>query len=46
MKSIFKPLADLDFANVLTEAYADTQTGVSLLNKYRQFLFNWCIIIE
>lgn len=38
MKTIFKPLADLDFANVLTEAYADTQTGVALLNKYRQFL--------
>ena len=38
MKTIFKPLADLDFANVLTEAYADTQTGTALLNNYRKFL--------
>lgn len=38
MKTIFKPLADMDFANVLVEAYADTQTGTSLINKYRQYL--------
>ena len=38
MKTIFKPLADMDFANVLVEAYADTQTGTSLINKYRQHL--------
>jgi hypothetical protein len=38
MKTVFKPLADMDFANVLMEAYADTQTGTSLINKYRQHL--------
>lgn len=38
MKTIFKPLADMDFASVLVEAYADTQTGTSLINKYRQHL--------
>ena len=38
MKTIFKPLANMDFANVLVEAYADTQTGTSLINKYRQYL--------
>ena len=29
---IFKPLADIDFANVLAEAFAETQTGVELIN--------------
>jgi hypothetical protein len=38
MKTVFKPLADMDFANVLMEAYADTQTGTSLINKYRKHL--------
>lgn len=38
MKTVFKPLAELDFASMLTEAYADTQTGSTLLNKYRQYL--------
>ena len=38
MKTVFKPLADMDFANVLMEAYTDTQTGTSLINKYRQHL--------
>ena len=38
MNTIFKPLADLDFAHVLNEAYADTQTGSEILNRYRQFL--------
>lgn len=38
MKTVFKPLADMDFANVLMEAYADTQTGASIINKYRQHL--------
>ena len=38
MKTVFKPLAELDFASMLTEAYADTQTGTAILNKYRQFL--------
>ena len=38
MKNIFKPLADLEFANLLAEAYADTHTGASLINRYRQFL--------
>lgn len=38
MKTVFKPLADMDFANVLMEAYADTQTGTALINKYRQHL--------
>ena len=35
---IFKPLADIDFANVLAEAFAETQTGVELINKYRQYM--------
>ena len=30
---IFKPLADIDFANVLAESFAETQTGVELINK-------------
>ena len=38
MKTVFKPLAELDFASVLTEAYADTQTGAALLNNYRKYL--------
>lgn len=38
MKTVFKPLAELDFASVLTEAYADTQTGSALLNNYRKYL--------
>ena len=38
MKNVFKPLADMDFANILREAYADTQTGASVLNKYRQHM--------
>lgn len=35
---IFKPLADIDFANVLAEAFAETQTGVELINNYRQYM--------
>lgn len=35
---IFKPLADIDFANVLAEAFAETQSGVELINKYRQYM--------
>lgn len=38
MNMIFKPLADIDFANVLAEAFAETQTGVELINKYRQYM--------
>lgn len=38
MKTVFKPLAELEFVNLLNEAYADTNTGTALLNKYRQFL--------
>lgn len=38
MKTVFKPLAELDFASVLTEAYTDTQTGAALLNNYRKYL--------
>lgn len=49
MKTIFKPLADLDFANVLTEAYADTQTGSALLNNYRKYLLtneSSCVLVN
>lgn len=38
MNTVFKPLADLDFAKLLMEAYADTQTGTSLLESYRRYL--------
>lgn len=38
MKTIFRPLAEMDFAAMLREAYADTQTGSALINKYRQYL--------
>lgn len=40
MKNVFRPLADLDFAYVLNEAYADTNTGTALLNKYRSYLLH------
>ena len=38
MKIVFKPLAEMDFANMLNESFADTNTGTALLNKYRQYL--------
>lgn len=40
MKTVFKPLAELDFANLLNESFADTNTGTALINKYRQYLMN------
>jgi len=49
MKTVFKPLADLDFAKVLMEAYADTQTGAALLNNYRKYLLtneSSCILVN
>lgn len=38
MKNVFKPLAELDFAFVLSESFAETRTGEELINKYRQYL--------
>lgn len=35
---IYKPLADLEFANVLAESVSQTQTGANLINKYRSYL--------
>lgn len=49
MKKVFKPLAEMDFASMLREAYADTQTGSALLNKYRQYLLtneSSCMIVN
>lgn len=40
MNKVFKPLADLDFAKVLMEALADTQTGSALIENYRRYLLN------
>ena len=40
MNKVFKPLADLDFAKVLMEALADTQTGSALLENYKRYLLN------
>lgn len=40
MNKVFKPLADLDFAKVLMEALADTQTGALLIENYRRYLLN------
>lgn len=40
MNTVFKPMADIDFAMKVNEAFADTHTGESLLNKYRQYLLN------
>lgn len=36
--NIYKPLADLEFANVLAESVSQTQTGANLINKYRSYL--------
>jgi hypothetical protein len=38
MKNVFKPLAELDFGKIISEAFADTNTGTQLLNKYRQYM--------
>lgn len=38
MRKVFKPLADLEFANILAEAVVNTTTGQSLINKYREHL--------
>lgn len=38
MNTVFKPLAEMDFATILREGFADTQTGAVILDKYRQFL--------
>jgi len=35
---IFKPLAEMDFANMLAESFADTKTGEALINKFRQYM--------
>ena len=38
MRKVFKPLANLEFANILAEAVVNTATGQSLVNKYREHL--------
>ena len=35
---VYTTLANMDFANILFEAQANTQTGEQLLNKYKSFL--------
>lgn len=35
-----KVLAELEFASILNEAYAQTQTGLELINKYKGYLMN------
>lgn len=35
---VYNTLANMDFANILFEAQANTQTGEQLLNKYKSFL--------
>ena len=40
MNTPFKPLTEIDFSMRLTEAFAMTKTGESLLNKYRQHMLN------
>lgn len=40
MKTVFAPLADLDFTAKLNEAVASTQTGRNLLTKYRQYMLS------
>lgn len=38
MKKVFGPLAEMDFANLIAESYADTQTGSAFLAKYKMHL--------
>lgn len=38
MNTIFKPLAEMDFAGIIRESYAETQTGKALLDSYRRYL--------
>lgn len=40
MNTVFKPLAELDFASILMEAMPDTQTGAALLENYKRYLLN------